>query len=230
MDLNFWTALSAGFITFFTPCVLPLIPVYISLITGISIEELKAGVGSKKLAQIAFKILAFILGFTLIFVALGATGAAIGQFLIRFKFYLVRAAGLLMIIFGLYLLGVFKISIFNNVFRLNVQAKKSSSLISAFLFGILFGFAWSPCSGPVLGAIIMMASTTANVSKGAFYLFAYSMGIAIPLFISGVGFTYFLEFFSRFKKVIGYVDKAAGALLVLVGVMYFAGFQHLLYF
>jgi len=229
MNLSFWISFAAGLITFFTPCVLPLVPVYISLITGFSIEELKKGLTAHELINLSLKILVFIAGFTLIFVAMGATGAFIGQFLIRYKYYLVKLAGLLMLAFGLYLLGVFKLSFIENTLRLNPDIKKRGSYLSAFIFGIVFGFAWSPCSGPILGSIIMLASTSANVARGAFYLFAYSLGIAIPLFLSGLLFAYFLNFFTRFKKVLGIIDKVAGVLLVVIGILFISGNQHLLY-
>lgn len=229
MNLSFWTSFVAGLITFFTPCVLPLVPVYISLITGFSVEELKRGLTSRELMSLSIKILVFIGGFTLIFVAMGATGAFIGQFLIRYKYYLMKLAGLLMLFFGLYLLGLLRISFIENTMRLNPNIKKQGGYLSAFIFGVVFGFAWSPCSGPILGSIVMLASTSANVARGAFYLFAYSLGIAIPLFLSGLLFTYFLNFFNRFKTVLGVVDRAAGLLLVVIGILFLIGKQYLLY-
>ncbi|MCX7831632.1 MAG: cytochrome c biogenesis protein CcdA [Actinobacteria bacterium] len=229
MDITFITALTAGFVTFFSPCVLPLIPVYISLITGFSIDELRSGVDSKRIFQLSLKLFTFIAGFTFIFVALGATGAAIGQFLIKYKFYILRFAGLLMVIFGLYLLGILKIPLMDSVFRFNPKTRRNGSIFSSFVFGIIFGFAWSPCSGPILGSIIMLASTSANVTKGAFYLFAYSLGIAIPLFLSGIAFTYFFKFLGKFKKLMSAIDKVAGALILLVGLLFLTGYQHLLY-
>lgn len=229
MDITFLTALTAGFITFFSPCVLPLIPVYISLITGLSIDELRSGVDLRRILKLSLKLLSFIAGFTFIFVALGTTGASIGKFLIKYKFYFIKIAGLLMVLFGLYLLGIFKLPLIENVFRFNPNIKRNGSIFSSFVFGIIFGFTWSPCSGPILGSIIMLASTSANVTKGAFYLFAYSLGIAIPLFLSGIGFTYFLNFLAKFKKLIYLVDKVAGALILFVGLLFLTGFQHLLY-
>jgi cytochrome c-type biogenesis protein len=229
MNLSVWTSFAAGLITFFTPCVLPLVPVYISLVTGFSIEELKQGLAKREVFELSLKLLVFIAGFSAIFVAMGATGAFVGQFFIRYKFYLIKIAGLAMILFGLYLLGILKIGFLASPLRLNPGTKKSGSYLSAFLFGIVFGFAWSPCSGPILGSIIMLASTAANVARGALYLFAYSLGIAIPMFLSGLLFTYFLNIFSRFKNILGWVDKIAGALLVLVGLLFLLGFQHLLY-
>lgn len=229
MDLSFWTSFGAGFITFFTPCVMPLIPVYISMVTGLSIEDLKSGAAKNNIWQVSLKILLFIAGFTVIFVALGATGAAVGQFLLRYRFYLLKGAGLLMLVFGLYLLGLIRLPFLDNVARINASSQKKGGLLSAFFLGVVFGFAWSPCSGPILGAIIMLASTSANVGKGAAYLFAYSLGIGVPLFLSGILFTYFLSFMTRFRKFFSVVDKVAGVLLSLMGILIILGYQHILY-
>ncbi len=230
MDLSISAAFIGGLITFFSPCVLPLIPVYMGLVTGLSFDELKTGFNRERFTQVALKLLMFISGFTLIFVSLGATGAFVGQLLLRYKFYLIKAAGLMMILFGLYLLGVFRMSILERTARIDVTNKKlSSGITTAFLLGIVFGFAWSPCSGPILGSIILLASTSANVARGALLLFSYSLGIAVPLFISGILFSYFLKFLSRFGRMLSFVDKTAGALLLIVGLLFLTGNQGILY-
>jgi cytochrome c-type biogenesis protein len=229
VELSFWTSFLGGVLTFFSPCVLPLIPVYLGLITGLSFEELKEKRSLSDLSGIAIKLLLFILGFSIVFVLLGATGAAVGRFLIRYKFLLLKFAGLLMVVFGLYLFGILKIPFLERVARINVDTRKRGGLISSFVFGTVFGLAWSPCSGPILGAIVLLASTSANVAKGATYLFAYSIGIAVPLFISGLLFSYFISFLSKYRKFFHYVDKAAGLLLFLVGLLFLTGNQYILF-
>lgn len=229
MGLSFLTSFAAGFITFFTPCVLPLIPVYISMVTGLSVEELKEGPGRKTIFEIFLKLLIFILGFTIVFTLLGATGATLGRFLIKYKFYLLRISGVLMILFGLYLLGLFKAGFLSATRRINIAGLKSGSLFSALVFGMVFGFAWSPCTGPILASILMLASSSASVYRGALYLFAFSLGIGIPLFLSGILFAYFLKALTRFKRFLIFVDKAAGILITLIGLMFVSGYHHILF-
>lgn len=229
MELTAWTAFAAGVITFFTPCVLPLIPVYIGFVTGFSVEELKHRKDFKTHLNIAVKLLAFILGFTVIFVSFGAAASSIGYFLIRYKLLLIRVAGALILLFGLYLLGVFNLSFLNSTRRLNISANKGSSLISAFLFGLAFGFGWSPCTGPILGSIVLLASTSSTITTGIYYLLLFSAGLAVPLFISGMAFSYFMNLLSRFKTAMGVVDKLAGVLLVLFGLLLLLGRAGFLY-
>lgn len=229
MKISIWTSFVGGLLTFFSPCVLPLMPVYVGLVTGLSAEELKKKRTLSELAAVSIKLLLFILGFSIVFVSLGATGAAVGQFLIRYKYLLVKAAGLFMAVFGLYLLGIIKLSFLESTKRINVNPDRRGGLISALLLGMVFGFAWSPCSGPILGSIVLLASTTANVAKGAFYLLVYSLGIGLPLFLSGLLFSYFLSFLTRYKKIFSIIDKLAGALILIVGVLFLTGNQFILY-
>lgn len=229
MELTAWTAFVAGVITFFTPCVLPLIPVYIGFVTGFSIEELKHRRDLKTQLNVAVKLLAFILGFTVVFVSLGAAASSIGYFLIRYKLVLIRVAGGLILLFGLYLLGVFNLPFLNSTRRLNIGTSKKSSIISAFLFGIAFGFGWSPCTGPILGSIVLLASTSSTVTTGVYYLLLFSAGLAVPLFFSGIAFSYFMQILSRFKNAMGVVDKLAGVLLVLFGLLLLLGRASFIY-
>lgn len=229
MNLSFLTSFAAGFITFFTPCVLPLIPVYISMVTGLSVEELRESTDRKAILEISLKLLLFILGFTIVFTLLGATGAAFGRFLIRYRFTFLRISGVLMILFGLYLLGLFKAGFLSSTKRLNTAGLKRGSFASALLFGMVFGFAWSPCTGPILASILILASSTANVHKGALYLFGFSMGIGIPLFLSGILFAYFLKALTKFKRFLVLIDRVAGILIILIGLIFVSGYHHILF-
>lgn len=229
MQLTFWASFIGGVLTFFSPCVLPLVPVYMSFVTGLSVEELKAAKGFKSLTKIALSILSFILGFTLVFVSLGASASLIGGLLFNYRQVLIRLAGLIIIVFGLYLIGIFQIPFLSSERRINLNIPQTSRVFFAFILGITFGFAWSPCAGPLLGSILLLASTSASVLKGVYYLFAYSLGLAIPLFLVGLAFSSFIKLYSRSKSLLGILNKVAGILLILFGILMTIGKLSILY-
>lgn len=217
MDLSFWASFFAGFTTFFTPCILPLVPVYMGFVTGFSVDELKEKKSTYDFLNISLRLLTFILGFTFVFVSLGATASFIGNFFVEYKPLLVRISGILIIIFGLYLLGVLRFSFLNTTKRLPISKSQNSTLFFPFVFGIAFGFGWSPCVGPILGSILLLASTGSTVLRGLAYLLAYSIGLAIPLFFVGIAFSSFINFLSKYKYILKAIDKIAGLILLIFG-------------
>lgn len=211
-------AFVAGVLSFLSPCVLPLVPSYVSFITGLSLDEL----GSRR--WVAFThALFFIAGFTLIFLALGATATQIGRFLNQNSVWLERVGGALIILFGLYLVGIFRIGALARERRIHVQNKPVGYLGST-LVGLAFGAGWTPCIGPILGAILTFTSVQASLGQGVVLLLAYSLGLALPFLIAAAAIETFLGWFKRFRRYIGVTEKIAGAILVSVGILLATGY------
>jgi cytochrome c-type biogenesis protein len=206
-------AFAAGFLSFLSPCVLPLIPSYVGFLTGLSVEELQVRRGTALLHA-----LWFILGFTLIFVALGATASVFGLLLLRYQVWLARVGGGLVILFGLYLLGVWHPAFLMRERRVQL-AHKPAGWVGSAIVGVTFGAAWTPCIGPILGAILTLAATQASVGQGATLLAVYALGLALPFLLTALALDRFLVWFQRFRPYIVWVDRIAGALLVLLGVL-----------
>jgi cytochrome c-type biogenesis protein len=202
--------------------VLPLIPSYISFITGLSLE----GAGERRwtaLSHAAF----FVLGFTFIFVALGASATALGSLLQYHRTWLERIGGGLIVLFGLYLLGVFQWGALARERRIHLQNKPVGYLGSA-LVGLAFGAGWSPCIGPILGAVLTYTSATATVGQGMGLLLVYSLGLGIPFLIAAFAVDRFIGWFQRYQRYIPWVNRIAGAVLVVVGVLLITGYFSLL--
>lgn len=215
-------AFLAGVLSFLSPCVLPLVPSYVSFITGLSLDEL----GARR--WVAFThALFFIAGFTLIFLALGATATQLGLFINQQRVWLERVGGALIVLFGLYLLGVFQWGALARERRLHVQDKPVGYLGSA-LVGLAFGAGWTPCIGPILGSILMYSSVQSSLAEGLGLLFAYSMGLAVPFVLAAVAVEQFLGWFQRFRRYIPLTTKIAGGILVGVGVLLATGYFSLL--
>jgi cytochrome c-type biogenesis protein len=229
MDLNVsWGAAAiAGVFSFLSPCVLPLVPPYLVFISGVSLDDLKKGQGSA--GQVMLAALAFVLGFTTVFVGLGATASYIGQILRDQLPLLAKIAGIFIIIMGLNFLGVFKLGFLSQEKRYQ-QESKPVGLIGAYAIGLAFAFGWTPCIGPVLGAILSIAASTESVVKGAELLAVYSLGLGIPFLIAAASINVFMQFFGRFKSRLGQVEKAMGGLLVLTGVMFLTGWMQVMAF
>ena len=205
-------ALGAGLISFLSPCVLPLIPCYISFISGQSLNEL---VESKKVNLIP--MILFSLGFSFVFISFGAAASALGKVLLQNSNYLRIAAGTIIVIFSLQLLGIINISFLN--YEKKYYTKKSTKPLFVFIIGMAFGFGWTPCIGPILGSILALASTEENISKGILLLSFYSLGLAIPFILSGFLIQKFLLFSKNFKKNINIVLKFGGTILLITGVL-----------
>lgn len=224
MPVSFLTAFLAGLLSFLSPCVLPLVPGYISFISGVSLEEMKDNQDKeqriKVLKKVAINSLLFIFGFSLIFVLLGASATFIGGFLQSNLRRLSKIGGVIIIIFGLHTTGVFKIKFLQYEKRFHTQ-KRPIPLIGSVLVGIAFAFGWSPCIGPILGAILVYASTQETVYQGIGLLGSYSLGLGIPFFIAGIAVNAFFSIFNWLKKYMRTIELIAGIFLILFGILIF---------
>ncbi|MFQ5818142.1 MAG: cytochrome c biogenesis CcdA family protein [Terriglobia bacterium] len=218
MDLTIATAFLAGLLSFLSPCVLPLVPGYVSLISGISVEKLQEG--SSEASRAVLKgALAFVVGFSVVFIAMGAAASSVGAFLLQNKTLLYKIAGVIIVFFGLFLLGVFKIGALYREKRFHEAGGRGA--IGSFVLGLAFAFGWTPCIGPILGAILALAATRDTVAQGIFLLAIYSAGLAVPFLLTALGLNRFLAFSHGFRRHLLWVERAAGALLVVVGVLIF---------
>lgn len=216
-NLGILVALLGGVLSFLSPCVLPLVPSYLGFITGLSVDEMS----SRRRVAMVHSIL-FVLGFSLVFMLLGAGATAVGR---AFKFYsewIARAGGLLIIFFGLYLLGIIKLGALDMEKRLHLQ-KKPVGYLGTFLVGVAFGAGWTPCIGPVLGGILTMAATEADLQRGMVLLGAYSFGLALPFLAAAWAADSFFGWFQRFRRYMPWVQRISGAILVLVGLLLATG-------
>lgn len=217
-SVGLFVALVAGVLSFLSPCVLPLVPSYVSFITGMSLDEM----GERR--RVAFThALAFVGGFTLIFVALGATATQLGRFLNQQQVWLERVGGLLIVFFGLYLLGVIRFGALARERRIHLQNKPVGYLGSV-LVGLAFGAGWTPCIGPILGSILMLNMANSTMGEGMLLLFMYSLGLAIPFLLAAVAVEKFLEWFKSFRRYVPLTTKIAGGILVFVGVLLASGY------
>ena len=205
-------ALGAGLISFLSPCVLPLIPGYISYVTGSSLNEL---IEQKNINL--FPIILFTLGFSIIFIIFGAASTFLGQVLLQNSYELRVAAGLVIIILSLHIIGVINIKFLN--YEKRIQTNISKNIFSPILIGMAFAFGWTPCIGPILGSILVLASTEESLGRGILLLFFYSIGLAIPFILSGYLMQKFLIFSKNFKKNINIVSKTGGIILLITGVL-----------
>lgn len=215
-------AFSAGVLSFLSPCVLPLVPSYVSFITGMSLEEL-----SERPRGAVLHAALFITGFTVIFMMLGASASAIGLVIKVNQSWFERIGGVLIIIFGLYMLGVFNVGVFARERRIHIHDKPTGYLGSV-LVGVAFGAGWTPCIGPVLASILTYTGSQADLGKGLGLLFAYSMGLAVPFLLAAYGVERFMTWFQRYRRYMGVVTKASGVLLVAAGLMLLTGYFTLL--
>jgi len=223
LDVGFGAALLAGLLSFVSPCVLPIVPPYLAYLAGVSFSELDAeGVSPAVSRRIVRASVAFVAGFTTVFVAFGATASVIGQQLAQYFDTLSIIAGILIIIMGLHFIGVFRIGLLYREARLNVD-KKPAGLIGAYVMGLAFAFGWTPCVGPVLAAILFVASAEATALRGAGLLAVYSLGIGIPFVLAGLFASAFIGWASRFKRHMHAIEMTMGGLLVITGVLFMTG-------
>jgi cytochrome c-type biogenesis protein len=225
-DITVWIAFSAGVLSFFSPCVLPLIPSYITYITGLSFGQLKeAHPGTKVRVTVLLHSLTFIAGFSVVFISLGAVaGVASSAFQAQMREGLVwiqKIGGILIFLFGVHMSGLFHFGILLGEKRVQIH-RKPSGFVGTFLVGLAFAAGWTPCIGPILGAILALAAgSTGGVGRGILLLTVYSAGLGIPFLISGLLFHSFLAFFNRFRKHIRIMEIFTGILLMIVGAMLF---------
>ena len=219
LDVTAGGAFVAGLMSFASPCVLPLVPPYLAYMGGVSIEDLREK--QPRLAVIG-AALCFVAGFSTVFVALGATASVIGQAVSAYLAWLSYLAGVLVVLMGLHFLHVIRIPLLDRTARVGVAAKPAG-FVGAYVIGLAFGFGWSPCVGPVLAAILLMAGATESAGEGARLLFVYSLGIGVPFLLAAVFADGFMRLSARFRSRMAAIEKAMGALLVIAGVLIFTG-------
>ncbi len=215
-------AFSAGLLSFLSPCVLPLIPSYLSFVTGLSLEEM----GDRRHVAMTHALL-FVSGFTIIFMLLGATATGVGRLLNFHQVWLERIGGVLIVVFGLYLIGAFNVAFLARERRVHLQDKPVGYLGSV-LVGVAFGAGWTPCIGPILGSILLFTSSQADFSRGIGLLFAYSLGLAVPFLAAAYAAERFVGWFQRFRRYMPMATRLSGALLIAIGVMLTTGYFSIL--
>jgi len=222
LDVTAGGAFVAGLLSFASPCVLPLVPPYLAYMGGVSIDQLREEGSAKARGRVLLAALCFVAGFSTVFVALGATASWIGQAVSAYLGLLCYVAGSLIALMGLHFLHVIRIPLLDRTARLGVT-EKPAGLFGAYVIGLAFGFGWSPCVGPVLAAILLMAGAEESAAEGARLLFVYSLGIGVPFLIAAGFAGAFMRWSARFHARLGLIEKAMGAFLVVAGVLIFTG-------
>ncbi|HBR16364.1 MAG: cytochrome C biogenesis protein [Deltaproteobacteria bacterium RIFCSPLOWO2_12_FULL_43_16] len=218
-----------GLLSFISPCVLPLVPSYISFVTGISFEELSGNDGSKELKKvILINSLMFILGFSTVFVSLGASASFAGELLRTYQDIIRKVGGVVIILLGIHIIGIINLRMLQQDKRLHFFREKPAGILGSFLIGVGFAAGWTPCIGPILATILMMAASSKTLLQGIFLLIVYSLGLAIPFFLTSLGINTFLKHFNRLKKHMRVVSIVTGSFLIFTGILiyfnYFAIF------
>jgi cytochrome c-type biogenesis protein len=211
--VSFAVAFVAGLLSFLSPCVLPLIPSYVGFLTGLSAEEIQVRRGTALLHA-----LWFVGGFTLIFVALGATASALGALFLLSQVWIARVGGVLVILFGLYLLGILRPAFLLRERRVHL-ARKPLGYAGSAVAGMAFGAAWTPCIGPILGAILTLAATRGSVGQGTTLLGVYALGLAVPFLLTALALDRFLVWFQRFRPYLVWVERVSGVVLIILGLL-----------
>ncbi len=211
-------AFLAGLVSFVSPCVLPLVPAYLSFLTGSSLEELQGDLAAPARARVIAHAVAFIIGFTIVFVALGASASAIGGLLKANRHLIAQIGGVIIIVFGLQMTGIFRLKFLAMDKRLHLQ-QANRSLLGSGIVGLAFAAGWSPCIGPILATILALASQAGGVREGAWLLFIYSMGLALPFLVMAIAIGAVLPTLNRVKRFLPAVEIAAGVFMIAVGVV-----------
>jgi cytochrome c-type biogenesis protein len=222
-NVSLIAAFAAGFLSFVSPCVLPLIPGYISFVSGVSLEEMRgdAPPATSRL-QVFITSLAFVLGFSLVFIALGASATAIGKFMFAKLPLLSKIAGAVLIVFGLHTMGVFRLAFLETEKRVHAQRKPAGPL-GAMLVGVAFAFGWTPCIGPILGGILAIAGSRNSVAEGITLLAVYSLGLGIPFLLTSLAINQFFGAAKRIRRYYHAIELLSGGLLVAIGVLILTG-------
>ena len=230
MDIADYSALGqiaiafiAGLISFLSPCVLPLVPGYISIVSGSSLEQLKAQDKDVSILRtVLMNSITFIVGFSITFILLGASATWLGQVLVSWRQLLDKIAGLILIVFGVHVLGIVKINALYQDKRFH-NVEKPRGAIGSLVLGLVFAFGWTPCLGPILAGILAIASTKQTVTEGMLLLGVYSAGLGIPFLMTSFALNKFLAFYGRFKRHFHAVEMVSGALVIAVGIMMVTG-------
>jgi cytochrome c-type biogenesis protein len=217
-------AFIAGFLSFISPCVLPLIPGYVSFVSGVSLEEMRGGGGalSSSRRQVVITSLFFVLGFSLVFIALGATASAVGKFLLTNQTLFAGIAGTLLIVLGLHTMGIFRIKWLETDTRVQTQ-KKPAGPLGAILVGVAFAFGWTPCIGPILGGMMTLAASKQTVWEGVRLLAVYSLGLGIPFLLTSIAINQFFVASARIRKYYHAIEVVSGLLLISIGLLIVTG-------
>ena len=227
-DITYPIAAFAGLVSFLSPCVLPLVPPYLSYIAGTAIEDFAEGGERRVKRGLPLAAFLFVLGFSTVFVSLGATASFLGQAVLAYLDWLSVLAGIAIIAMGLHFIGVYRIGLLFREKR--VQVEKPPGALGAYIMGLAFAFGWTPCIGPVLAAILAVAGSEDSVGRGASLLFVYSLGLGIPFIVAAFAMERFTGFLKRFRKHIGIIEKVMGVLLVLTGIAFLTGSMSVLSF
>ena len=224
-ELSTFGVFLGGALSFLSPCVLPLVPPYLCYMAGVSVEDFRnSDMQNKQPVRLALFVaaIAFSLGFSTVFIALGATASTVGHFIGQYRDILAMVAGIIIIIFGLNFLGVFRIGILAREVRFQTR-KTPAGPLGAYIIGLAFAFGWTPCVGPVLGPILTFAGSKESVGEGALLLGIYSLGLAIPFILAALFSNFFMWFLSSFKMHLGKVEKIIGILLIIAGILFLTG-------
>jgi cytochrome c-type biogenesis protein len=222
-NVTLLAAFAAGFLSFVSPCVLPLIPGYISFVSGVSVEEMRGdSAPATSRLQVFLTSLAFVIGFSIVFVLLGASATAIGKFMFAKLPLLSKIAGAILIVFGLHTMGVFRIAFLEAEKRVHAQRKPAGPL-GAMLVGVAFAFGWTPCIGPILGGILAIAGSKNSVGEGITLLAVYSLGLGIPFLLTSLAINQFFGAVKRIRRYYHAIELASGALLVAIGILIITG-------
>jgi len=227
-DLNVFVAFAAGVFSFLSPCVLPLIPSYLSFVSGVSLEEMR---GEQTRARVRSRVIlnsvAFIVGFSLVFVSLGASASLLGSLFLDYRNLIRIAGGVLILLVGFYLVGIFKIAALDRYLQFNLKDKPAGYL-GSILVGITFAVAWTPCVGPILGATLALASTAGEVGRGTLLLTSYAAGLALPFFLSALAVDSFFQFSQKIRGYVQTIHALGGVLLIIVGLLLIGDYMTLL--
>jgi len=221
--LGIAVAFTAGLFSFLSPCVLPLFPSYLSFVTGMSVADLQADLTAAARRRVLLHSLSFVVGFSVVFVSLGASFSAAGQFLLDYRDLIRRVGGVLIVIFGLYIAGLLNFGPFSRTKQWQLR-EKPAGYLGSFIVGLTFAIGWTPCVGPILGAILSLAGTADTVGRGVGLLVAYSAGLGVPFLVSAIALGVFLRFFKRYRPFIPIVERGAGMILIVVGVLVFTNY------
>ena len=224
MEITFLGAFIAGFLSFASPCVLPLIPAYISFLGGASLNQLtqEGGIDITTQKSVFYSAIAFVLGFSTVFISLGATATAISALIAQNSFLLSQIAGTIIVIFGLHYMGIFRISFLNFEKRFHLE-NKPASRVGSYVLGLAFAFGWTPCVGPILASVLMVAASGDAVGYGVSLLSVYAAGLGIPFLIAAFAVKPFIKFLSRFRKQMQKIELTIGVLLIITGTAIFTG-------
>lgn len=217
-NIPYHLALLAGLASFFSPCVLPLIPAYFTFITGLSLEELIESKTSALRIKILISTILYVSGFSFVFILLGASASYLGSFVFEYRNVITKIGGVVIILFGIHLTGLVRIPYFNIEKRLHIQ-EKPLHFLGTFFIGMAFGAGWSPCIGPLLGSILIIAGSQETVRTGVLLLVVYSAGLAVPFILISIFINFLLVFLKKVIRIIRYINTVAGVLLIIIGLL-----------